>query len=430
MTIFRCAGSSSTISSTHSSGVSSSSRHLHSDSSHGHRPSTTCQKQLLTVGFIPPPSDVLTWAELDQQLGMLLEEYLHRIDPDMALGVDSYESIIGYEIHAPLMREDDESISLSCDDSPSTGRVGRWLRRRDSSGEESVWKTTADSEEEMVFTGPAEVFTAQSGTVIELRLKGVAQSSLDVLVMESLFPRSLLTQLQNTLLQTRRLLIHGSTGLGKSKIARHLARYISQKQEIPATSVVDIRFPDEDQQVERIQQAQQRLVEALRGGGLVLIDNLQPKRVQLVAEALNTTQSPLHDGPYIICTLNRSTDASVQALHTAHKFHLFALSHRLEAVRGFMTRYLRRRLAEAELNEHCQCGEQMRCVFDFLGKVLAKVNEVIERGASGTDVTVGPRTFLQCPLEMESSREWFVELWNAKIVPYMQKVGEKVSLIQ
>jgi len=187
---------------------------------------------------------------------------------------------------------------------------------------------------------------------------------------------------------------------------------------------VDVRFPDEDQPVERVQQAQQRLVEGLRSvGGMVIIDNLQPKRVQLVAEALNTTQSALHDGPYIVCTLNRSTDASVQALHTAHKFHLFALSHRLEAVRGFMTRYLRRRLAEAELNEHCQCGEQMRCVFDFLGKVLAKVNEVIERVGGGSDVTVGPRTFLQCPLEMETSREWFVELWNAKIVPYMQKVG-------
>lgn len=32
------------------------------------------------------------------RLGLLLEEYLHRIDPDMALGVDSYSSIVGYQI--------------------------------------------------------------------------------------------------------------------------------------------------------------------------------------------------------------------------------------------------------------------------------------------------------------------------------------------
>src|SRR5689334_8424423 len=32
---------------------------------------------------------------------------------------------------------------------------------------------------------------------------------------------------------------------------------------------------------------------------------------------------------------------------------------------------------------------------------------------------IGPRVFLSCPFNMEESRQWFVDLWNQNIHPYL-----------
>nr|CAD2207988.1 unnamed protein product [Meloidogyne enterolobii] len=57
------------------------------------------KRRELSIGHLNLPlAEGINWNDLDQQLGLLLEEYLHRIDPDLSLGVDSYSSIIGYQI--------------------------------------------------------------------------------------------------------------------------------------------------------------------------------------------------------------------------------------------------------------------------------------------------------------------------------------------
>lgn len=46
-------------------------------------------------------------------------------------------------------------------------------------------------------------------------------------------------------------------------------------------------------------------------------------------------------------------------------------------------------------------------------------------------MTLGPRILLQCPLSEGAAREWFVQLWNDKLIPYMAKVlseSERLSL--
>lgn len=94
-----------------------------------------------------------------------------------------------------------------------------------------------------------------------------------------------------------------------------------------------------------------------------------------------------------------------------------------------MGRYLRR-IAEEELNgaahshtQNNQIHEEMQPIIEFLSRVLNVVNEFIEK-ANAFDVTLGPRIFLQCPLNRTTSREWFIDLWNEKIVPYMNKVAK------
>lgn len=76
---------------------------------------------------------------------------------------------------------------------------------------------------------------------------------------------------------------------------------------------------------------------------------------------------------------------------------------------------------EAELQGHCTCAESLQCVVEFLERVLQIVNKFLE-DANVAEKTIGPRTFLQCPLSMETSRTWFIGLWNHELLPYLEKV--------
>lgn len=87
---------------------------------------------------------------------------------------------------------------------------------------------------------------------------------------------------------------------------------------------------------------------------------------------------------------------------------------------GFLARYLRRRIVQDELTGQCRCGEQLQCVIEFLSRTLEAVNDFI-KDLNALD-TIGPRIFLQCPLSMEASREWFIQLWNSNIVVYMARI--------
>lgn len=46
--------------------------------------------------------------------------------------------------------------------------------------------------------------------------------------------------------------------------------------------------------------------------------------------------------------------------------------------------------------------------------------------ANSTDVTIGPRLFLACPLHsVDESRKWFVQLWNETVMPYVVRAARE-----
>ncbi|KAI1727071.1 neuron navigator 1 [Ditylenchus destructor] len=405
-------GSSSTISSTASSSLSN-----------------PCRREL-TIGHLAVPTPHCSWEDMDQRLGLLLEEYLHRIDPDMALGVDSYSSIVGYQIIINDSSEETCVIRSRNEVIGSRSVSSKLMSKKGSTAAENL--------------SPADVIT--STALIRIRLSGVLQNSMDALVLESLFPKPILEQLLNTILHSRRLIIYGPTGIGKSNLARFLAKYLAAKLEMDAKNLVDIRFPDDDKYPSKVEQVQQKLLTILKsqnnGHSVVLLDNIQRKRIDLLtaafaaadknkANVFGLTSPEKSQEPFVIVTLNRTSESPVQSLQLHHNFRLFSLNAKMDAVKGYMGRYLRRRSAEEELGgSHSRstlssnANEQLQSVIAFLSFVLEAVNDFIET-ANAVDVTLGPRIFLQCPLYMDESRRWFVELWNEKIVPYMSKVASE-----
>jgi len=40
----------------------------------------------------------------------------------------------------------------------------------------------------------------------------------------------------------------------------------------------------------------------------------------------------------------------------------------------------------------------------------------------------GPALFLTCPLDVEKSQEWFGDLWNNTIVPYLSQLNKEFTV--
>lgn len=99
----------------------------------------------------------------------------------------------------------------------------------------------------------------------------------------------------------------------------------------------------------------------------------------------------------------------------------------MEPVKGFLSRYLRRRLFSMELATHTT-HPQLAAVLAWLPTVWQHINRFLETHSS-SDVTIGPRLFLSCPLDLADSQVWFTDVWNYHLEPYLvEAVREGVQL--
>jgi neuron navigator 2 len=107
-------------------------------------------------------------------------------------------------------------------------------------------------------------------------------------------------------------------------------------------------------------------------------------------------------------------------------FQVLTANH-MEPVRGFLGRFLRRRLYDAELQNGMPLA-QMEKVFRWLPTVLHHINSFLETHSS-SDVTIGPQMFLDCPVDINDSQRWFVDLWNDHLALYLvDAIKEGVQL--
>lgn len=91
--------------------------------------------------------------------------------------------------------------------------------------------------------------------------------------------------------------------------------------------------------------------------------------------------------PYIIGTMNQSTSASVANLQLHHNFRWVLCSPHTEPVRGFLSRYLRRRLISTELQTGLR-DTHLERVVTWLPSVLERVNKFLENQCS-SELTIG-----------------------------------------
>ncbi|XP_018428352.1 PREDICTED: neuron navigator 3 isoform X2 [Nanorana parkeri] len=319
------------------------------------------------------------WDVLDAVIRRLFKEYIYRVDPASYLGLTS-DAIINYSI-GDLVRANNTEVP------------------------------------EMLPCG----YLVGENNIITVNIKGVEESSLDSFVFDTLIPKPITQRYFNLLMEHHRIILSGPSGTGKTYLANKLAEYVVNKsgrrkiEEAIATFNVDHKSSKE------LRQYLANLVDQCSGDNdtdlplVVILDNLH--HIGSLSDIFNGFLNCKYSKcPYIIGTMNQSISSSPN-LELHHNFRWVLCANHTDPVKGFLGRYLRRKLIEMEIEKNMRNNDLIK-IIEWIPKAWYHVNGFLETHSS-SDVTIGPRLFLSCPMDMDGSKIWFTDLWNYSVIPYL-----------
>uniref|UniRef100_A0A8C4UNX7 Neuron navigator 2 n=1 Tax=Falco tinnunculus TaxID=100819 RepID=A0A8C4UNX7_FALTI len=330
------------------------------------------------------------WDVLDGVVRRLFKEYIIHVDPVSQLGLNS-DSVLGYSI----------------------GEIKR---------------TNSAETPELLPCG----YLVGENNTISVTIKGICENSLDGLVFESLIPKPILQRYISLLMEHRRIILSGPSGTGKTYLANRLSEYMVLREGRELAEGIIATFNVDHKSSKELRQYLSNLADQCNSENnavdmplVIILDNLH--HVSSLGEIFNgLLNCKYHKCPYIIGTMNQAT-SSTPNLQLHHNFRWVLCANHTEPVKGFLGRFLRRKLIETEISGRMRNAELVK-IIDWIPKVWQHLNKFLEAHSS-SDVTIGPRLFLSCPIDVDGSRVWFTDLWNYSIIPYLlEAVREGLQL--
>nr|XP_040136219.1 neuron navigator 3 isoform X8 [Ictidomys tridecemlineatus] len=258
--------------------------------------------------------------------------------------------------------------------------------------------------------------------IITVNLKGVEENSLDSFVFDTLIPKPITQRYFNLLMEHHRIILSGPSGTGKTYLANKLAEYVITKSGRKKAEDAIATFNVDHKSSKELQQYLANLAEQCSADNngvelpvVIILDNLH--HVGSLSDIFNGFLNCKYSKcPYIIGTMNQGVSSSPN-LELHHNFRWVLCANHTEPVKGFLGRYLRRKLIEMEIERNIRNNDLVK-IIDWIPKTWHHLNSFLETHSS-SDVTIGPRLFLPCPMDVEGSRVWFMDLWNYSLVPYI-----------
>ncbi|XP_035011853.1 cortactin-binding protein 2 [Hippoglossus stenolepis] len=288
---------------------------------------------------------------------------------------------------------------------------------------------------------------------ITVRLKGLSESSLDELALESLFPLPLLQNYVRLVEQYGNLIFHGLEGSCQEYVARLVAHCIKSKQETGGLGCDVVRVEVEESLTK------EQLLEAFitcgflvpavgLGAGLppghagrcvvVLLEGLEKassltgllgdlchsldNRGSAAPLLLNTGPHHFCEDSFLIATLSKPRLQGSE-LRLQQHFRWVTLRWDQEPMHGLLGRHLRRKLLQKMgTGVWTPDGVMERSVL-WVSQVWQQLNACLSR--LGThEALLGPQLFLSCPVVPNNTQavvRWLARLWNAVVVPRVEE---------
>eukprot|EP00057_Strongylocentrotus_purpuratus_P031599 XP_785098.3 PREDICTED: cortactin-binding protein 2 isoform X1 [Strongylocentrotus purpuratus] len=298
---------------------------------------------------------------------------------------------------------------------------------------------------------PHEIFNLTSDIVIKLH--GNQNGRLDQLAFETFLPLQMIQNYVRIIKQYKSVLLYGSSGSGKSRLAVKLAQYIQAKNKNDRVesdmtyASLNSTFTHKDlcklllskgflvqSTAGKPNPAHNKSVHILVLDGLdkvgvaglfadllPLIENRSNQMTVRLQALSNSAMFSLHENSIIIGTVDGvgpGTDLTVQ-----QHFRWIRVDWEQEPYRSILPRYLFRRLIhEKDGWIPASPSDETLRVLTWMSGIWKRLNEALTR-LSMPEFSTGPKQFFACPINGDavgSVLRWLCLLWNYSLAPHIE----------